>query len=158
MVESNYISLRFREVFLDGKWVANTNYKELLKDIDWQQATTKIGPLNTIAALTFHVNYYIAGILNVLEGGNLEIRDKYSFDMSQIQSKDDWNNLVMAFFENVEKFVIHIEQFSNEKLESTFFDQKYGNYRKNIEALIEHAYYHLGQISLIKKMIIENFE
>jgi len=35
----------------------------------------------SIAALTFHINYYVAGVLNVFQGGKLEIRDKYSFDM-----------------------------------------------------------------------------
>ncbi len=56
----------------------------------WVQATQKIGTLNTIAALTFHVNYYLAGILKVFRGGELEIRDKYSFDIPPIDSEADW--------------------------------------------------------------------
>ena len=43
----------------------------------------------------------------------------------------------------------------NEKLENNFVDKKYGSYRRNIEGMIEHSYYHLGQISLIRKMILE---
>lgn len=35
-----------------------------------------------------------------------------------------------------------------------FVKQEYGTYLRNIEAQIEHSYYHLGQISLIKKMIM----
>ena len=42
----------------------------------------------------------------------------------------------------------------NDKLEEIFVDEKYGTYRRNIEGIIEHSYYHLGQISLIKKMIL----
>jgi hypothetical protein len=41
----------------------------------------------------------------------------------------------------------------NDKLDSVFVYEKYGSYRRNIDAIIEHAYYHLGQIVLIKKMI-----
>jgi hypothetical protein len=40
-----------------------------------------------------------------------------------------------------------------EKLNQVFVDEKYGTYQRNIDAMIEHAYYHLGQIVLIKKMI-----
>ena len=39
------------------------------------------------------------------------------------------------------------------KLEEPFVDEKYGTYLRNIEAVIEHSYYHLGQISLIRKLI-----
>ena len=44
---------------------------------------------------------------------------------------------------------------SAEKLEDVFFDEKYGTYLRNIEGMIEHCYYHLGQVSLIRKMILE---
>ncbi len=33
------------------------------------------------------------------------------------------------------------------------FKEEYGSYALNIEAQIEHSYYHLGQISLIKKIL-----
>jgi len=41
-------------------------------------------------------------------------------------------------------------------LDSVFVDEKYGTYLRNIEGVIEHCYYHLGQISLIKKLVSEN--
>ena len=44
---------------------------------------------------------------------------------------------------------------TEEKLEEIFVDEKYGTYKRNIEGMIEHCYYHLGQISLINKMIKE---
>ena len=59
-------------------------------------------------------------------------------------------------WDNAEKFAAHVERMPDEKLEAVFMDEKYGNYRRNIEGVIEHSYYHLGQISLIRKMIIES--
>lgn len=147
------LSHRLREVLLNGHWIANTNYKELLAGISWQQATQKTGNLNTIAALTFHVNYYLEGLLNVFNGGKLEISDKYSFNLPPIESEADWDKLVNDLLSNAEKFVAAVEHFPAEKLEQPFVDEKYGTYRRNIEGVIEHGYYHLGQISLIKKMI-----
>ena len=67
---------RLREVFLDGKWIANTNYKEQIQDLTWHDATNKLTDANTIAALVFHINYYLQGLIQVLKGGSLDISDK----------------------------------------------------------------------------------
>lgn len=155
MENSKQIANRFREVLLDGTWIANTNYKDQLSDVTWTQAIHKIGSLNTIAALTYHINYYIRGVLNVFEGGELEIRDKYSFDLPPIESAEDWEKLRNDTTTNAEKFASHLERTPDEKWEEVFVDEKYGTYRRNIEGMIEHSYYHLGQISLIKKMLQE---
>ena len=155
MESSKQLAHRFRELFLNGSWIANTNYQELLSDINCLQATTKIASLNTIAVLTFHINYYVEGVLQVLNGGTLDIRDKFSFDAPEIESDEDWNTLKRDFINNTEAFAKHIELLSEAQLESTFVDEKYGSYRRNIEGLIEHSYYHFGQLSLLKKMINE---
>jgi len=156
MVEkSKLIANRFREVILNGVWIANTNYKDQLLNLTWEQATLKIESLNTIAALTFHINYYIAGVLNVFEGGLLEIRDKYSFDLPPINSQKDWEVFLTAFLKNAEKLATLVEQMSDKKLAEMFVNNKYGSYQRNIEGIIEHSYYHLGQITLIKKLILE---
>ena len=148
METSNQLANRFREVFLNGTWIANTNYKDQLSGLNWKQAITKIGSLNSILALTYHINYYVAGVLQVFEGRNLDIRDKYSFDFPDVKSEEEWNVLLNDLLSNAEKFASHIELMPNEKLENNFVDKKYGSYRRNIEGMIEHSYYHLGQISL----------
>jgi GNAT superfamily N-acetyltransferase len=145
---------RLREVLLNGKWIANTNFKEQILSISWEQAIKKVDNLNTIALLTFHVNYYIKGLLNVFEGGNLEIKDKFSFDMPEITSEKDWINLVHEFLSNSEKFINHVEEMDVNILKQTFVKEEYGSYLRNIEAQIEHSYYHLGQVSLIKKLVV----
>jgi len=155
METSNQLANRFREVFLNGTWIANTNYKDQLSKVNWKQAIAKIGSLNSILALTYHINYYVAGVLQVFEGGNLDIRDKYSFNFPDIKSEEEWNGLLSDLLSNAEKFASHIELMSDEKLEDNFVDKRYGSYRRNIEGMIEHSYYHLGQISLIRKMILE---
>jgi hypothetical protein len=147
------LASRLQEVLLNGKWIANTNFKEQIISISWEQAIEKVGNLNTVALLTFHVNYYIKGLLNVIEGGNLEIKDKFSFDMPEITSETDWLNLVNEFVSNAEKFINHVEKMDDNLLTQPFVKEEYGSYLRNIEALIEHSYYHLGQVSLIKKLI-----
>ena len=153
MSTSNQLANRFREVTLNGKWVANTNLQEQLSEVSLEEAVSQVGNLNTIASLSFHINYYIAGVLNILQGGDLEIRDKFSFDLPPLKSQEDWDDLRNTLFSNSEKFASQLEQISEEQLNEVFVDERYGDYRRNIEGIIEHCYYHLGQISLIRKMV-----
>ena len=150
---SHQLTLRIRELFLEGKWIANTNYKEQIESISWKQAIKQVNNLNSIALLTFHVNYYLGGVISVLNGGPLSIRDKFSFDMPPINSEADWKNLASNFIANAEEFAALVEKLDDHRLNQPFVDEKYGTYQRNIEGLIEHSYYHLGQISLIRKMI-----
>ncbi len=156
MTRNLTIAARLREVLLDGRWIANTNYKEQLLSVDWQQATRKIGNLNTIAALTYHINYYLAGLLSAFENGRLEISDKYSFDLPPITSESGWNTLVTDFLSNSEKFADRVGQMEDNIFDQPFIDRQYGTFLRNIEGVIEHSYYHLGQISLIRKMIMQH--
>lgn len=149
----NDLAKRLREVLLNGKWIANTNFKEQVTSISWEQAIQKVGNLNTIALLTFHVNYYLKGVLNVFEGGDLEIKDKYSFDMPEIESEQDWSNLVTEFVNNAEKFIHYVEKMDDDFLSQPFVKEEYGSYLRNIEGQIEHSYYHLGQVVLLKKLL-----
>lgn len=144
---------RFREVLLDGLWIANTNFKDQLSEVTWEQAVERVGSLNTIAMLTYHIDYYIAGVVNVLEGGALEIKDKFSFDLPPIESREQWESLRNKLWTDSEKFASLVELLPDDRLDEVFVDEKYGTYRRNIDGMIEHAYYHLGQITLIKKLL-----
>lgn len=153
---NQYLADKLQEVLLDGRWIANTNYKDQIRELDWQQAIQKVGNLNTIAALTFHINYYLEGILNAFETGELTIRDRFSYDMPPINNAQDWGNLINNFLDNSEKFIKHIRLMTDNQLDEPFMEEKYGSILRNIEGMIEHSYYHLGQIVLIKKLTSEN--
>ena len=156
-MESNIkIANRFREVILNGTWIANTNFKNQLIDSSYELANKKVGNLNTIGILTRHINYYINGINNVFAGGTLDIRDKFSFDFPEIESQTHWKSILDELWNNAEQFANFVEKLPENKLDEDFVEEKYGTYQRNIDAMIEHSYYHLGQIVLLKKMITEN--
>jgi len=52
------------------------------------------------------------------------------------------------------RFADAIEGLEEKRLEQPFIEERYGSYLRNIEGVIEHSYYHLGQIVLIKKLIV----
>jgi hypothetical protein len=148
------IAKLLRAVYFGGNWTA-VNLKESLAGISWQQAITKLYSFNTIAVLVYHMNYYVLACTKVLEGGPLDAHDKYSFDLEPVQSQDDWEKLLDKFWSDAEHFAGLVEQFPETKLDEPFSDGKYGNYYRNIHGVIEHVHYHLGQIILLKKMILQ---
>jgi len=149
---SEQLSKHFIEVFYGGNWTVS-NLNDTLSDITWQQATTKVHDLNTIAVLTYHIGYFVSAILPVLQGNELEAHDKYSFDCPPISSDEDWNQLKTRVLNEAKQCAILIEELPDNKIWEDFTDSKYGIYYRNIHGLIEHTHYHLGQISLIKKIV-----
>jgi uncharacterized damage-inducible protein DinB len=152
MNSAQQLSKHLREVFFGGNWTS-VNLKDTLENTDWQLATKKVDSLNTIAALVFHIGYYIDAVLKVLEGEALTAKDKYSFDLPSIQSQADWENLLNKTLSDAERFAALAEQLPEAKLQEIFVDEKYGNYYHNLLGIIEHTHYHLGQIVLIKKIL-----
>ncbi len=154
MILTGQIAKHFRDVYLGSNWTS-VNLKDTLADVSWQEATTKVYNLNTIAALVFHINYYVAAVLKALQGEALNASDKFSFGLAPVTCDDDWKNLVSKAMADAESFAIQIETLNEAKLFEDFADPKYGNYYRNLHGIIEHTHYHLGQISLIKKIIRE---
>lgn len=153
MCRNMLIANRLRNVFLDGHWIANTNYKEQLLTITWRKANQKVRDLNTISALTYHVNYYLSGLLEALETGELKIHDRLSYSVEPFDSEQSWKNLVSEFLRNCERFIEKVELLDNNDLDNIFLKDEYGTLLRNIEGVIEHSYYHLGQIVLINRML-----
>ena len=148
------ISKHFKDVHFGGNWTS-VNLRDSLAGITWQQATTQVYSCNTIATLVFHMNYYVSAVLKVLQGEPLNAHDKYSFDHPPIQSQEDWEKLLDKTWNDAEEFANLIEQLPDSKLGETFSDEKYGTYYRNLHGIIEHIHYHLGQIVLIKKILLQ---
>lgn len=153
MTTSNELANRFREVILNGTWIANTNYKQQLDGLRWEMATAKLDSFNTISVLAQHIHYYIAGLIRVFKGGSLDIRDQYSFDFPPVQSQEEWDTFLTRFYTDAEDFATLVAQLPAGQLDEVFVEEKYGTYRRNIDGMIEHSYYHLGQLVLLKKML-----
>ncbi|QMU31351.1 DUF1572 domain-containing protein [Adhaeribacter radiodurans] len=148
------IAKHLRDVYFGGNWTS-VNLKDTLADISWQQSITKVYNLNTIAALVFHINYYVSVVLKVLQGEPLNASDKFSFDLSPITSKEDWQNLTNKTLAEAELLAAEIEKLEEVQLFEVFTESKYGNYYRNLHGITEHTHYHLGQIFLIKKILTE---
>jgi len=148
---TNQIAKHLRDVHFGGNWT-DVNLKDSLAGVNWQQATTKVYSLNTIAVLVYHMNYYVTAIIRVLQGNPINASDKYSFDLPPIQSQEEWEKLLDKTWNDAEILAKLIEGLPESQLEEDFWEGKYGSYYRNLIGCVEHIHYHLGQIVLIKKM------
>jgi hypothetical protein len=149
------VAKHLREVHFGGNWTWS-NMRDTLQDVTWQQAMTKVDDFNTIAILTVHTTYYVKALLDVLQGKPLNAKDELSFNLPVIQSQQDWEQLLEQAWENAEMAAQLIEKLPDSLLLENFEDEKYGNYYRNIQGNIEHMHYHLGQMVLIKKLILQS--
>lgn len=148
MSQAAALALRLQEVILEGTWIANTNFKKELDSTSLDDVSIQIKTYNTVAVLAQHIHYYIAGVKQVFLGGELSISDKFSFDFEPMLSDEAWQNFLALFWKDTEELVNLIKTLTDEQLDAIFVKEAYGSYKRNIEALIEHSYYHLGQIVL----------
>lgn len=148
------LAAQIRDLFLSGQWIGtNLNLKAQLDDVSVEMANARYESLNTIALLAFHLNYYLEGVLNVLKGGSLDIKDKFSYDMPPVTTMEEWETMKENIFRNAENFVSLVEQMPPSNMTNPFTDEKFGTYQRNLIGILEHSYYHLGQIVLIKKLL-----
>lgn len=146
------IAKHVREVHFGGNWTC-VNLRDSLQDVTWQQAITQVYSFNTLATLAYHINYFVEVVIRVLEGGPLTGNDKLSFNHPPIRSEEDWQRLLDKLWSDAEKFAALIEQLPDSRLGEIFSEEKYGTYYRNLQGIVEHTHYHLGQIVIIKKIL-----
>lgn len=150
---STTLANQLRQVFFGGNWTAS-NVQAVLQDVTLAQATaTVFFTSNTIHILLFHSYYYIRETAKVLEGGKLEAHDKYSFEAPELESEADWVAFRQKVLEETERFIQLVEAIPEDQWTKDLADPKYGSYYRNIQGIIEHTHYHLGQIALIKNAL-----
>ena len=136
-----------------GKNWIEVDFKQVLSDITLEEANAKIAPLNTIASIVYHLDYYVKIVLKRLNGEPEPSNQKNGFDIETLPSVESWNKLLNEFFDNAERMSAHVNLMNDDQLLHDFQEKKYGNNIFKIQGIIEHAYYHLGQIVLLKKFL-----
>ncbi len=152
MTTPQQIAKALREVYFGGNWTAS-NLRAQVHGVTWQQAITKIESFNTIATLMYHLSYYVTNVIKVLRGGPLEGNDKLSFDHPPITSDTEWQAILDKIWREAEEFAELIEALPEEIMADDFTDKKYGDYYRNLQGIVEHIHYHLGQIVILKKLL-----
>jgi hypothetical protein len=146
------LAAQLRAIHFGGNWTM-VNMRDTLANVSWQQATQQYNSCNSIATLTFHTSYFVQALIEVFQTGELNAKDELSFAHPPIHSHEQWTSMLEEVWAKAELAAQLIEKMPEQQLNETFVLKKYGSYFRNITGIIEHAHYHLGQISLIKKFI-----
>ncbi|RNI35777.1 DinB family protein [Hanamia caeni] len=146
------IAAHLQEAFEGNNW-SDVNVKDTLDGITFRQAThvTNASP-NTIAALLYHMTFYNKAIKQRLQGIEPEISAANGFDLQPITSEHDWVQLKKNAFDTVNELASAIRDFPDERLPEESPVGK-GSFYKKLQGVIEHNYYHLGQIVILKNLI-----
>ena len=132
------IAAHLQEAFEGNNW-SDVNVKDTLDGITFRQAThvTNASP-NTIKQR--------------LQGIEPEISAANGFDLQPITSEHDWVQLKKNAFDTVNELASAIRDFPDERLPEESPVGK-GSFYKKLQGVIEHNYYHLGQIVILKNLI-----
>lgn len=149
---SKRLGIQVFQVYFGGNWTA-VNLQEVLADLTYNEAQQKQKHSHSILELVYHIHYFINAQLGVLQGKNLDAQDILSFNAPYFSDETTWQEYKKQLFNEAKTFVAEIDKLPEAILETNFVDEKYGDYYSNLQGVIEHSHYHLGQITLLKKMI-----
>lgn len=148
------VSRHIMEVY-EGNW-SEINLQDVLADIDYTEATEQVpGFKNTIASLVYHITFYNEIMVERLYGEWPEINSANGFDMDPVTNEEDWQILKMRNYESFAVLAGMVRKLKPERLGHPIIQGRDQTY-KSLHGVVEHAFYHMGQIVLLKKLIIYN--
>lgn len=149
---SEAISKQVTEAYEGNSW-SDVCVKDIVSDILFSEAVSvTVASPNSIASILYYIMFYNRAICQRLRGEEPYINDANGFDLSPLQNEDDWKQLVSDAMDTSRALADAIRNFPQEKL----FDENpagKGTFYKKFHGVIEHNYYHLGQIMILKKLL-----
>jgi DinB superfamily len=147
------IARHIREIHFGNNWT-DSAMQEVLKDVTWQQAIAMPIPnANSIAVLVFHTNFYLNYVHKSIKEGVYKFDHNDSFKVTPIHSEADWQALLQKSWDDAEAFAQTVEKLSDNLNLFKVVPPYQNSFYKNLQGVVEHNHYHLGQIVLLKKMV-----
>ncbi|MFM2385409.1 MAG: hypothetical protein RL660_166 [Bacteroidota bacterium] len=148
MTIAQHLAQHIRQAFIGGSW-ATVSVQKMLEPISLDQAQKVHIGNNSILKIVQHFNYYFPIQLKVLQGGPLTGKDADSWQQTAPKDENEWQYYKQEMLDIAELLAQQVESLSDEQLIQPFADEKYGSIYRNVAGVIEHLYYHLGQISVL---------
>lgn len=144
-----YIAQHVLDVHEGDNWT-EVNIKNTLRDVSWKQAreVTPVSP-NSIAMLVHHLAFYNEIVLQRILGSFPPIPPSNGFDVPILENEEQWQELQSRLYSTARLLADGVLKMQEEQLfelPATGFNTPY----KNLHGIVEHAHYHLGQITIIR--------
>jgi hypothetical protein len=147
------IAQHIRDIHFGNNW-SDIDMTTTLADVTWQQAVaTPIPNANSIAVLVFHTNFYLNYVHKSIKEGVYKFDHDDSFKMPPIESEADWQALLKKTWDDAEAFAQMVEKLDVGVGFYTAVPPFQSSFYKNLQGIVEHNHYHLGQIVVLKKLL-----
>ena len=162
IIEHKFIQMKLTELIAGhitavhegGNWT-EVNIKDTLANVGYKEASTVTkASYNTIAALLHHLSFYNGIVMQRLSGANPVISEANGFDMPPVKNEEDWIKLKERNLESAQQLTEAVRHFPEERL-NELTATGHATHYKTLHGIVEHAHYHLGQIVLLKKLIMQ---
>lgn len=151
MEVKSLIAQHIIEAHEGGNWTGNS-IREVLKDVSIAVATAQTtASVNTIASLLHHLTYWNNVMIMRISGVAIEIPEINGFDVPQISTEEEWTKLQADNLKSAHDLASAISVFEKHDLNEPILPG-YSSAYKSFHGCIEHIYYHLGQITMIKQL------
>lgn len=148
---AQHFGKHYRAAFAGGNWSDNS-LRQHLEGLPLAEATRRHGAANSIAAIAYHLHYFVNGVLNVLTGQPLDTRDAPSWETPAFATQAEWDAFVARLLADGEAVAAAFEALPEEGMWLPFHDPKYSSVFTNGLGILEHTYYHLGQVAVLRRV------
>ncbi len=137
------------------------NFEKVLGQIDYRRAFKKADlNVHSIAEIALHIYAWIEEVSSRLEGNMAKLPLVGDWPPVEKETKEYWNEIVGNIISSHKKLIELVKTFpfeDFEKLVGNNRELELGTgltFREMLVGLMEHNVYHLGQISLLNKILL----
>ncbi|NCI45183.1 DinB family protein [Sediminibacterium soli] len=146
------LSQNLLQVLTGPNWT-DVSIEDAIRDLHFEQVTLRTpASANTIAGLLHHITYWNHIILQRLDGESPAIPESNGFDAGPISNEFSWQQLIEKTRHSFRELSHRIQLLPDEKWQAPVNNGR-STVAASVFGIIEHGYYHLGQIVLIRKWV-----
>jgi uncharacterized damage-inducible protein DinB len=154
MRESMRIAQLFEDIYDGDPWM-DVNFLSNLKRIDTSQASLRIYPdWNTIWEILNHLISWREVVLARLQGKSIPSPEHNYFLPVTDTSPKNWKETLSRLEQSQEAWISFLRVFNEEDFEKNYPGTRY-NYYELIHGILQHDAYHLGQIVIMIKRVVQ---
>lgn len=150
MKETERISELFEKIYHGDSWIGET-LMGTLETISAETAAKKTNPWNSIWEITNHIISWRENVLQRVQGSIKNAPPDNYFTAVKYQSEQAWQNTLQNLKNSQENWIGFLKKMNEADLEKIYPDNN-ASYYHNIQGIVQHDAYHLGQIILLAKM------
>ena len=148
MTLPQHLGHHFRQAYFGGSF-SERHLAGELRDLSLAQARRSVNGGNSVLAIVYHLHFYVRGVASVLQGGPLDMRDGASWETPAVETEEEWRGFVAEVLAEGEVLAKALEALDEDAAWAPFYRPANAPVLTNALGVLEHVYYHLGQIVLI---------